>query len=59
MIERFKIEDEIFMKFDIEIEHIIKLQREILEDESLETSMTADTTAESENFDMKSIERQP
>ena len=25
LIERFKIEDEIFMKFDIESEHIIKL----------------------------------
>ena len=46
MIERFKIEDDIFTRFDIEIEHIIKLQREIVEGDVAETSMTADTTAE-------------
>lgn len=45
------------MKFDIESEHIIKLQREILEDASLDTSMTADTTAESDQVDTQTIER--
>lgn len=45
------------MKFDIESEHIIKLQREILEDTSLDTTMTADTTAETEQIDTQTIER--
>jgi hypothetical protein len=46
LFERFKIEDDIFMRFDIEIEHIIKLQRDVVEGDAAETSMTADTTAE-------------
>lgn len=29
LIERFKIEDEIYSKFEIDIEHIIQIQREI------------------------------
>lgn len=44
MVEQFKIEDEIFPKFDVEKEHMLQLSREIEDEKWFDISQTQDTT---------------
>ena len=62
LFEKLKIEDEIYERFEIEVEHIINLQREIEEEKIIEkqnNSMNADTTADSNQINYSKLERQP